>query len=61
MPLDWENNVITKNPNQKTRFCSVKIDDPSTCYKYFGKYHQQGETILVCEPSRSSCAPYIVM
>ena len=28
----------------------------------FGKYHQpRGETILVCEPQRSSCLPYIVI
>ena len=33
MPLDWENNVITKPPNTKTRFCSVTIDDPSSCHK----------------------------
>ena len=33
MPLDWENNVIIKPPGRKTRFCSVPIDDPTTCYK----------------------------
>ena len=38
MPLDWENNVITKPPHTKTRFCSVEIDDPVSCHKFFGKY-----------------------
>lgn len=33
MPLDWENRVIVKKPNTKTRFCSVNIDDPSSCHK----------------------------
>lgn len=33
MPLDWENKVIVKNPNTKTRFCSVNIDDASSCHK----------------------------
>ena len=33
MPVDWENNVVIKKPNTKTRFCSVSIDDPSSCHK----------------------------
>ena len=33
MPLDWENNVVVKNHGQKTRFCSVNIDEPESCYK----------------------------
>jgi len=62
MPVDWENNIIIKKPNEKTRFCSVSIGDPCTCHKYFGKYHPNGETILVCEPERgSSCVPWIVI
>jgi len=61
MPLDWENNVITKQPHTKTRFCSVEIDDPVSCHKFFGKYDRQGQTILVCEPVRSSCAPFIIV
>ena len=61
MPIDWENNVITKNPHQKTRFTSVSIDDAMSCHKFFGKYTSNQETILVCEPTRSSCMPYIIM
>merc|ERR1712166_180139 len=62
MPTDWENNVIVKRPNTKTRFCSVPIGEPTSCHKYFGKYHPGGETILVCEPERgSSCVPWIVI
>jgi|APCry1669189534_1035231.scaffolds.fasta_scaffold45499_1 hypothetical protein len=61
MPVEWENHVITKPSQTKTRFCSVKIDDPTSCHKFFGKYHGGGETILVCEPTRSSCTPYIVI
>jgi regulator of protease activity HflC (stomatin/prohibitin superfamily) len=30
------------------------------CHKYFGKYSEDGATILVCEPDRG-CAPYIVV
>lgn len=33
MPTDWENNVIVKRPNTKTRFCSVPIQDTTTCHK----------------------------
>lgn len=33
MPLDWENRIITKNPHTKTRFCSVPIDEASSCHK----------------------------
>jgi len=29
--------------------------------QFFGKYSQQGETILVCEPERASCKPWIVI
>ena len=61
MPLDWENRVISRRPDMKTRFTSVKIEDPTTVQKFFGKYTQSGETILVCEPERSSCAPYIII
>ena len=61
MPVDWENNVITKPPRQQTRFCSVKIDDALTCHKFFGKYFNMGETIMVCEPERASCAPWITV
>lgn len=61
MPIDWENNVITKQPHTKTRFCSVSIDDPTSCHKFFGKYHRDGSTILVCEPERSSCSPWIII
>ena len=38
MPLDWENRVITRRANMKTRFTSVKIEDPTTVQKFFGKY-----------------------
>ena len=33
MPLDWENKIITKNPHTKTRFCSVPVDEASSCHK----------------------------
>ena len=33
MPIDWENNIITKNPHTKTRFCSVPVDEASSCHK----------------------------
>lgn len=61
MPIDWENNVIVKKEGVQTRFCSVQIDDPASCFKFFGKYHSTGDTIMVCEPTRSSCSPYIVV
>ena len=61
MPTDWENNVIIKRPGMKTRFCSVQIDDPQSCNKYFGKYNKDGMTILCCEPARPSCDPFIIM
>uniref|UniRef100_A0A7S3CTK9 Band 7 domain-containing protein n=1 Tax=Strombidium rassoulzadegani TaxID=1082188 RepID=A0A7S3CTK9_9SPIT len=61
MPLDWENKVIVKKAHTKTRFCTVPIDDPNSCHKFFGKYYHSGETILVCEPSRNSCVPYIIL
>jgi len=61
MPIDWENRIITKNPHTKTRFTSVSVDEASSCHKFFGKYTEGQETILVVEPTRSSCAPYIVV
>lgn len=33
MPTDWENNVIVKRPNTKTRFCSVPIGESTSCHK----------------------------
>ena len=33
MPIDWENKIITKNPHTKTRFCSVPVDEASSCHK----------------------------
>ena len=33
MPIDWENNIISKDPNCKTRFTSVAVDDASSCQK----------------------------
>lgn len=61
MPINWENQVFVKSAHEQTRFCAVQIDEPESCYKMFGKYHEGGETILVCEPTRSSCAPYIIV
>ena len=61
MPLNWENKVITKAPHTKTEFSSVMIEDPSSCHKFFGKYDENGHTIVVCQPERGSCAPYIIV
>ena len=40
MPTDWENNVIVKRPNTKTRFCSVSIGDATSCHKVSDKKHK---------------------
>lgn len=48
MPVDWEDRVFTKDPNKKTTFAVVRIDDPLTCFKFFGKYTDRGDTILIC-------------
>jgi hypothetical protein len=52
MPTDMDNRVVVKEPGTKTRFCSQLISDPLDCHKYFGKYAEDGATILVCEPER---------
>lgn len=33
MPIDWENNIIVKQPHTKTRFTSVQVDEASSCHK----------------------------
>lgn len=60
MPTDLDNMVVVKPEGQKTRFCSQMITNTVDCHKYFGKYAQDGATILVCEPERG-CAPYVVV
>ena len=41
MPIDWENNIIVKNPHTKTRFTAVQVDEASSCHKVSlpGKFH----------------------
>ena len=60
MPTGLDNRVIVKQAGTKTRFCAQPITNPIDCHKYFGKYAEDGATILVCQPDRG-CAPYIVI
>ena len=55
MPTDMDNRVIVKDAGTRTRFCSMQISDPLDCQKYFGKYAEDGATILTCE-LEDSCA-----
>lgn len=42
MPLDWENKVITKRPHTRTRFSSVRIEEPTSCHKVSKHYKNLG-------------------
>ena len=44
-----ENKICLKPEGKKTLFTSVAITDPLVCHKYFGKYTEDGGTILFCE------------
>ena len=56
-----ENKICLKQEGRKTTFTSVAISDPLTCHKYFGKYTDDGGTILFCEQNDRGCAPYLLM
>ena len=44
-----DDKINLKPDNRKTVFTSVEISDPLACFKYFGKYSEDGGTILFCE------------
>jgi len=44
-----------------TKFVSVNCGDVDEAISIFGNYTQQGDTPIVCMPTRSSCKPYITI
>lgn len=44
-----------------TRFTAVRCGDTSEAANYFNKFSEDGSTIIVVMPTRSSCAPYITI
>lgn len=44
-----------------TKFVAVNCGSVDDAISIFGNYTAQGDTPIVCMPTRSSCAPYITI